>query len=308
MPIQVSDSPIPIPVIINPSARSNRSGNLVEKVAALSPLIEIHETRAAGHAGELAEGFARQGVPLIVAAGGDGTINEVANGLAHGGLENGTRLGIIPTGTMNVFSVELGLPPSLFLKKCWEVIAGDHEVEVDLWKANEHYFVQLAGIGLDAQAIKETSWSLKRVIGPFSYLLSLVGVLRDKAPVINVKGIEGREYTGAFVLVGNGQRYGGPFKFFRSATNCDGLLDVIVVQGQGVSEIAELFKAAGINAFDDAEDVQYFQTKELTVTSGTSTEVSLEVDGDHIGSTPVTFRHAEHSLIVKAPKNRFAGL
>jgi YegS/Rv2252/BmrU family lipid kinase len=245
--------------------------------------------------------LAAAGTPLVVAAGGDGTVNEVVNGLAQGGLERGSVLGVLPTGTMNVFAVELGLPPSLFLKKCWEVIEHGKVAEIDLWTANGHYFVQLAGVGMDAEVIKETSWELKRAFGPLSYIMSAANVLAQKAPTVVVTADGKQSYLGSIVLVGNGQRYGGPFKVFRDAANDDGKLDVVVVRGQGLPELIELVKAAGITGYEASEEVDYFQTEGLLVESAGGEPVAVEADGDLIGETPVTFRRAPHPLRVMVP-------
>jgi len=292
-----------IPVILNPTARSERSRGWGAKIRALSPRVKIFETERAGHAQELAREFAEEGVPKVVVAGGDGTVNEVVNGLAEGGLENGTVLGVLPTGTMNVFAVELGLPPTLFLKKCWEVVEEGKVKEVDLWKANDRYFVQLAGVGLDAQVIKETTWDLKKSLGPLSYLMSAASVLGQDAPrvVVTVDGC--RSIEGTIVLIGNGQRYGGPFKVFREARNDDGSLDVIVVKGHGLPELMELVKAASLTRFHDSDDVEYLKAKELLVESVGGTGVSVEVDGDLMGETPVSFRKAEQPLRVMVLEN-----
>ena len=99
----------------------------------------------------------------IAAAGGDGTINEVVNGIADAGLERGVALGILPSGTMNVLSRELGLP-GRNLEECWKLIENGEASSVDLWRADDQYFVQVAGVGLDADIIANTSWEEKNAL------------------------------------------------------------------------------------------------------------------------------------------------
>src|SRR4029453_4217140 len=96
---------------------------------------------------EVEEGFTR-----IVAAGGDGTVSQVANGL----VGSNATLGVLPMGSVNVFAMELGLP-LLNLHRCWDIIEDTNVRLVDLPSANGKYFVQLGGVGLDAQVVKETS-------------------------------------------------------------------------------------------------------------------------------------------------------
>jgi len=287
---------------MNPSARSERSKGLKERIKELSPRVEIFETEGKGHARELAKDFVTEGVPKIVVAGGDGTINEAVNGMAEAGSANATLLGLLPTGTMNVFATELGIPPTLRIKRCWEIIESDISQMVDLWKANDHHFIQLAGVGLDAQIIKETTWKLKKVLGPLSYLMSAAKVLsKEDLPKVMVRHPEGADVEGVIVILGNGQRYGGPFKIFRDASICDGLLDVLVLKDPNYPDILEFIAAAAITGYANCQEIEYFQTAELTIEQSGGSPVAVEVDGDFLGETPVTFSRARSGIRVLAP-------
>src|SRR5690606_27559992 len=107
-----------VPVILNPGARSARAAGRVDAVRALSPAVKLWQTAAPGEARRLAASLAKSGEPLVVACGGDGTINEVINGIAEGGGLQRTALGLLPAGTMNVFAAELGIPAGS-LEECW---------------------------------------------------------------------------------------------------------------------------------------------------------------------------------------------
>ena len=154
-------------VILNPAANGERANRWRAQVETLARDSTICATSHPGEAEGMARRAAREGFEKIVAAGGDGTINEVVNGLAG----SGATLGLLPMGTVNVFAMELGLP-SHDLEFCWQIIEGRNTRLVDLPNANGKYFVQLAGVGLDAQVVKETSATLKRNFGPLSYLIS----------------------------------------------------------------------------------------------------------------------------------------
>ena len=138
----------PILVIINPTARSERARALCRKIEHLSARAYVRITNGPGEAQALAEQAVAEGCERIVAAGGDGTINEVVNGIAG----SRTALGLLPLGTMNVFATELGLPIGN-LRKCWDIIEHGQVKPVDLLRANDRHFVQLAGIGFDAQIV-----------------------------------------------------------------------------------------------------------------------------------------------------------
>src|SRR5256714_9313682 len=134
-------------VILNPAANSERAQRKREEVESLAGDCSFCVTTRTGEAESVARRGAEEGFEKIVAAGGDGTVNEVVNGLAG----TNTTLGLLPIGTMNVFATELGLPVH-DLGLCWDIIKADSTRFVDLPKANQKFFVQLAGVGLDAQA------------------------------------------------------------------------------------------------------------------------------------------------------------
>ena len=254
----------------------------------------MRATSRIGEAELLARKAAREGFKRIVAAGGDGTINEVVNGL----VGTTAALGLLPIGTVNVFATELGLP-SGDLKKCWQIICEGHTRTIDLPSANGKHFVQLAGIGLDAQAVKETSAALKRSFGPLSYLVSAAQIASRPPPHLVVESKGAASIEGSFVLIGNGRLYGGPFPFFKRALIDDGLLDVVVFKRLGYLDIIRYLQDVIFSSSITMPDLEYFQTKRLRVSS--EEEVPVEIDGELIGNCPVEFRMRERSLRVLAP-------
>lgn len=174
-----------IPVILNPAARSARAGERLEMIRALSPQVEIHATNGAGDARRMARELAAAGARIVVAAGGDGTVNEVTNGLADAGPSSTAALGILPNGTMNVFANDLGLPAHR-MDECWAIIASGRVREIDLWKANDTHFAQLAGVGFDAAVIGNVTWESKKRLGPLSYVKSLLELLKRGSPELTI--------------------------------------------------------------------------------------------------------------------------
>jgi len=287
-----------IPVILNPSARSTRAGERMEMIRALSPRIEIHATTGPGDARKFARALALAGAPVVVAAGGDGTVNEVVNGIALAGPEYGTALGILPSGTMNVFANDLGLPAAR-LDDCWRLIEAGRTRAIDLWMANDEYFAQLAGAGLDAAVIAETTWEQKKQLGPLSYLMNMVRVMRRGTPPLTVTAPDRVPLSGRLVLVGNGKHYGGPFRVFPDASFTDGLLDVLVVENPGLLSTAQMSLAAMRARYSPQQrGLTYFQTASLEVTA--PAPVPVQADGDLCGQTPVIFRQAPFPLRVIA--------
>lgn len=281
-------------IILNPSARSERARRWQERLRALCGESLFCATVQAGHAEDLARNAVAEGFQQIVAAGGDGTIHEVVNGLA--GSE--AALGLIPMGTMNVFANELGIPPN-DLGRCWEIVQARQTRLIDLPMANEKHFVQLAGVGLDAQVVKETSLTLKRNFGPLSYLISAAQIANRRPPRLRIESENAATAEGCFVLVGNGRFYGGPFPFFKHARIDDGLLDVLVFKQLGYMELIKYLQNVIFTSDITTREVEYFQTKRLRVSS--EEEVPVELDGELVGTCPVEFQMQARGLKVLAP-------
>jgi YegS/Rv2252/BmrU family lipid kinase len=278
-------------VILNPAAHSERAKRKRAQVESLARDCVVCTTTRIGDAELMARRGVEEGFEKIVAAGGDGTINEVVNGLAGASV----TLGLLPIGTMNVFATELGLPVH-DLEFCWSIVKGDSMRSVDLPKANQKFFVQLAGVGLDAQVVKETSGQLKRNFGPLSYLISAAQIAARQPPRLFIQSEDASIDEGSFVLVGNGRLYGGPFPFFKHAVIDDGLLDVIVFKRLGYLEIIKYLQDVIFSSDIRVPEIEYFQTRRVQVESNQT--VPVEVDGELVGNCPVEFSLHERSLRV----------
>lgn len=254
----------------------------------------VRMTRSAGDARALAERGVRQGFRTIVAAGGDGTVNEVLNGIG----ESDVTLGLLPVGTMNVFALELGIAGN-DLRKAWAVIEKGATREIDFPMANDGYFVQLAGVGLDAEVVRQTTPDFKKALGPVSYVISLAQVAARVPPKIVVTDAEGRRRTGTFVLVGNGRYYGGSLVLFRDAKLDDGLLDVVIFKNQSHWDLLRYVQAILFGNHSSLPDVEYFQTPQVHVSA--DGEVPVELDGELAGVAPFTFGFSRRKLRVLAP-------
>jgi len=270
---------------------------MVDAIRALSIRAVVRVTTAAGDAEAMAERGIAQGYKTIVAAGGDGTVNEVVNGIG----EADVAFGILPIGTMNVFALELGIPMNN-LRKAWDVIEAGFTRSVDLPTGNGEYFVQLAGVGLDAEVVRQTTPDFKRALGPVSYVVSLAHVAAGKPPELTITDAEGIERKGCFVLVGNGRYYGGPLVLFRDAKLDDGLLDVVVFKNQSHWDVMRYVHAILFQAHPELHDVEYFQSKSIRVES--AADVPVELDGEITGCVPVDFRIAPYQLRVLVPRKR----
>ena len=278
-------------IILNPAARSEKARSTWKEIQKF-PRAATRLTSAPGDARALAAWAVEKGFRAVVAAGGDGTINEVVNGLAGSDV----TLGVLPVGTMNVFAAELGLPADL--KSAWQVVREGVTRKVDLARANEQYFIQLAGVGLDAQALQMTTLESKRNLGPLSYLISAAQIAARVPPRLLVEA-DGIEREGSFVLVGNGRYYGTRLAFFKDAKVDDGKLDVLIFKNLGYLDIVRYLGTILMGIHTEQKDVEYFQTKRAIVRC--DRPVPVEVDGEVATESPVTFRISSRKLRVFVP-------
>jgi diacylglycerol kinase (ATP) len=280
-------------IIFNPSARGGKATSLCGELKELAGKAPIFAADAADSIQELAAAVIKQGYDHIIAAGGDGTVNGVINGIGTADV----LLSVLPLGTMNVFAYELGIRSSQ-LKKCWEMIQRGRPRAVDLVSANQNYFVQLAGVGLDAMTVQATDLQMRKTIGPVSYLLSAAKLIGRPAPTLRLQFEDHSESAGCFVLIGNGRFYGGPFSLFQDARNDDGLLDVLIFKHQSYLDICRYLQGVLIGNHTGLPDIEYRQVTSVQVLS--ADPVPLELDGDVAGSTPVQFQIAPKKLQVVA--------
>ncbi|MGB0776033.1 MAG: diacylglycerol/lipid kinase family protein [Akkermansiaceae bacterium] len=286
------------PLIFNPNARSQKGRRTLRFLMANAQRFALYASRSAEDAMDLAADFADRGEPVVIAAGGDGTLNAVVQGIAG----SHTALGVLPAGTMNVFAREMGLPFNSLVKSM-QVIDKGYIKEVDLFEANGHAFVQMAGVGFDAQVIEETTWETKKMFGPMAYLMSAVRVLGDKPPKMRVICDDGRVEEGVCVLAGNGSLYGGQVKLFRKADNADEMLDALVFSEAGYKLVLDSVKGIATGAIDAGNSsVNYLQAKSFRVECDRG--VPMEVDGEFVGRVDeVSLVPAQRKLRVVAPEN-----
>jgi len=283
-----------ITIILNPAAKGDRAGKLIRTLQEIFPEADLLTTKRAGHAQDLARQASERGDDIIIAAGGDGTINEVVNGMRG----SKSALGILPVGSVNVFAMELGIPSKI--EKAIEIIRSGHVMPLDLAEANGRSFVQLAGVGFDAQTVKHTDRGFKNALGPLSYVVTAAQLASQKPPILTVEA-EGQKTTEcSFMLVGNGRYYGGPFQFFPEASMTDGLLDVCLFKNLTHIDLIRYFQGIISGSHIRFKDVVYFKSAKINVTA--NREVPVEVDGELHGEVPVTFTIKKGELNVLVPK------
>jgi len=281
------------------------------KVAANDGLrAAVARHRAAGHRLEVRvtweKGDARRFISeadkldLLIAAGGDGTLNEVIHGLMDMSTVSRPSLGIVPLGTANDFAAGCGIPrdPEKALALCMKG-AG---VPIDVGKANDHWFINAASSGFGAEITATTSPELKRLLGPAAY--AVMGAVL----AINIHHYQGRlrlpdrEITrsGPVAIVGNGRQTGGGIQVAPRAFIDDGLLDVLVVRQ--ISPTALLAAARELQQLPlDGEYISYFQTPWLEVDPQEAIPVNL--DGEPLRFSTIRYEAVPKAIQLIVPPN-----
>src|SRR5881392_500868 len=289
---------------MNANPRSRRVRLIVNgKVASNEALrIAVVGQREVGHCIEVRvtweKGDARRFVleagemDLLIAAGGDGTLNEVVHGLMDLPVVARPVLGVVPLGTANDFATGCGIlrDPEKALALCMEGEA----VPIDVGKANEHWFLNVASVGFGAEVTATTSPELKRLLGPAAYTVMGTILAMNLHHYHGTLILPGREISGGgpVAIVGNGRQTGGSFQVAPRALIDDGLLDVLVVRH--IPATAALTAARELQQLSpDGEYISYWQTPWAEVHSEETIPVNL--DGE-----PVRFSSVRYEAVPKA--------
>ncbi len=291
--------------------------------------VTLHETSAPLEATELARDAASREVDLVVAVGGDGTVNEVASGLVH----SNTVFGALPTGTTNVWALQMKIPalnpigvnsrlarltserdqvPSLLsslgyyrsiLIDAARVLLEGRIVTVDVGRANDRYFLLWAGVGLDAAVTINVSPEHKKAFGTLAFVGATLETLRDYPSCEVTLTLDGRtQYVNtALVIVTNIQLYGGTLPMGARACVNDGKLDVCVFRGEGIlNYVQHVLKVVSRQHVEDPQ-IDYLQASEILIES--ARPLPVHVDDEPFAMTPVSIQVVPRSLRVIIPRD-----
>jgi YegS/Rv2252/BmrU family lipid kinase len=292
-------------VIFNPAARGNQARHFRHWLAGVTTECSLKPTAGAGDARRLATAAVTENFELIIAAGGDGTVNEVLNGIgdAPDGF-NRARLGVLPLGTVNVFAKELKIPAPI--PAAWKMLQRGRELKIDLprvdfsahGKKERRYFVQLAGAGLDARAIELVSWPLKQKTGPLAYVVAGFQALAERQPRLTVRAGE-QAVSGELILIGNGKLYGGRFEIFPAADYTNGLLDACIFPRVNLGTLLRCAPGFLLRQRLLEKFVRRLRAEQFELTS--ETPAAFELDGEWVGHLPATFSIEPKKLRVVIP-------
>ena len=292
-------------LVFNPSAGAGRSRRIfepmVESLERFSD-VTVHRTTAPGEATAWLSGANLRELDGVLAAGGDGTLFEVLNGLYAHPAEDRPPLGVVPVGTGNAYSRDLGQAPGDWERAVDLVGAGvTRRFDVGCVKAGEmhFHFLNIAGAGLPVDVMRIMEPYKK--LGPSSYsLVTLWKALQMKCYPLRVT-VDGRvfERECLFAEVSNTRYTGTSFMIAPNAKPDDGLLDVTLVGRLSRPRVLRLFPSVYSGRHVDFEEVETVSGREIRIES--DGVLGLAVDGELKGSTPVVIRCLERDLEVFAP-------
>jgi len=293
-------------VIFNPAAKGQKAERFRRCLDEIAKEATLKQTAAPRDARRLAAQAVADGFDTVIAAGGDGTLNEVLNGIgdAPEGFQR-VRLGVLPLGTVNVFARELGLPTQP--ERAWQILRRGHERRIDLpyffndaaETREQIYFAQLAGAGLDSRAIELVDWSVKKKIGPLAYVVAGLKAIGEPQAEITVSDGT-RSVTGELVLVGNGRKYGGDFRVFPDAKLDSGVLEICVFPKINWGVLARCGSRLLLTQTLPSAGVIRLRGPAFSLIAKTSTR--FEVDGELAGHLPAQLGIVPAGLRVLIPE------
>ena len=298
--------PSHVRIIVNPAAGTAGDREPLEqlrdRLRAAGHRVDVMETAASGDAERLAAVAASAGVDVVVAAGGDGTLNEVVNGVASAadGLSRCT-IGLLPAGTGNDFARTLGIADA---DAAIAALVDGHVRAVDLVSLGDRVFLNASAGGFTAETSANVTSGLKQAVGPLAYLIGGARALLEHEPTRARVEAGGRVIEADLQLfaVCNGTFIGGGHQLAPDARPDDGLMEVCLVRATSTLDFLALLPRLSTGDHVEDDDVVYFRTREVTLTFQKPTQVNtdgelLEVAGCHYVLRPGAVR-----VIAPAPE------
>jgi len=282
--------------IVNPVAGKGSSLNAIPLIKRYCDKLNINyaieKTRYAGHATKLSRKAIKLGFDTVVAVGGDGTLLEVANGL----VGSSTALGVIPTGTGNDFARSIGVPPSI--EESLDFLLKNGSRPVDVGKAGDIYFINVASIGFDAEIVKDVKKIQRFIPGKLSYYISVfLKFFSYKFKDVQIE-LDGKKINSKILLIAiaNGCYYGGGMNVNPNGLLEDGYFDVIVISSLPRYKIPLLLAKFVKGDYLHFPYVKTYKARRIKIYCNEN--LAINTDGDITTQTPVEFSILPLSLKV----------
>lgn len=260
---------------------------------------EVVFTKAPGDGVFLAKAGVAKGFHVLVAVGGDGTINEVIRGIIDAESKEKIKLGIIAAGTGNDLIRTLGIPRDV--EKAVQVLKNARVKKIDLGKINGDYFINTVGIGFDGAVAYEINTRVKWLKGTLAYLYGVLKTLLTyRSPKMSIK-IDEQVFQGHYFLVAiaNGKYYGGGMMIAPDANITDGLFDVVVIKDLPKLEVLKVFPRVFAGKHIPHAKVEVYRGKNIYLES--ADRVIIQADGELKGILPMGFSVEQETLSILMP-------
>ena len=260
----------------------------------------VAPTTGPSTAGAIARAHIARGADLIVAAGGDGTINEVAEGMVHSEVP----LAILPGGTANVLATEMQFSTNLERVADRLDTCRPRRISVGHLTCNggavSRHFLMMAGVGLDAHIVHHVSERLKARAGKFAYWVAGWSLLGRRLVQIQVE-TAGQKFMCSFALAAKVRNYGGDFEIARTVTIFDDEFEVVLFRGETSLPYVKYFAAMALNRLSGMKGVTVLRSRCLKLSSPTSLAAFVQIDGELAGTLPAELRILPNALTLLVP-------
>lgn len=262
--------------------------------------IDLFATPGPQQAGELACGAVADGCELILAAGGDGTINETVNGIAGSNV----LFGILPAGTANVLANEIGFSnrPDHAARQLLHAVPV--RIALGLLERpdqSRHYFVLMAGVGLDARIVYELDMDLKSKLGKLAYWHG--GLRQFGRPVPRFRlSVGGADHCASFALITRVRNYGGDFEIAQQIRLTDNDFEIVIFKNNQWQDYVRFFGAVLTKRLYNTEGVTIARATYVEADSAQDDRIYVQVDGESQGTLPASIRAVPDALTLMMPK------
>jgi YegS/Rv2252/BmrU family lipid kinase len=257
-------------------------------------------TTGPGHAGEIARQEVDRGAELILVAGGDGTINEAVNGMAHSDVP----LGILPAGTANVLANELGLGNTMERAAASLPDAVQERIALGTISSEAQklprYFLMMAGAGLDADIVYHLNPRLKEATGKVAYWIAGFSKVGHRIPEFTVQA-NGREYRASFALVSRVRNYGGDLEIAPTISLLDDEFEMVLFEGESSFGFLKYMLAVVVHQQQSMRGITILRTRHALFSGPEESNIHLQVDGEYAGVTPARVEIVPNALTLLVP-------
>lgn len=289
-------------IIYNPTSGKERIKRqlpyVIERIENAGYIVSTHQTTGPSSAKEAAQRACFETFDVVIAAGGDGTLFEVINGLAE--QDHRPTLGIIPAGTTNDFARALKIP--FRLNRALDVICNGDIRSFDIGKVNDDsYFINVAAGGVMTELTYEVPIKSKKFLGRLAYFLkALPKLFRIRTTPIRLSYDDVvYEHDIFFFLACNTQSVGGFHNVAPNSKYDDGLIDLIIFEKMGMFEVLKLLVKLFFKKPLDGKHVKYLQLTEFEIDM--RDEMALNLDGEYGGKFPCRFKNLKHHINILVP-------